>query len=230
MACHTYALRQVAIGGMAGAWQEPVYSKVAPWNMHHVIDLRNALIRSISWSVAAEKYDSPQWGHDHKGMFSTTSKETPRPKLRVTCRNCTPGLPQQAQRESDKVGRDDDKSTGRAGFDDDFRDAGCEGLATDDELGLAALPVRPGTVVMPQLKCVEPRQNRAVPVRHPELQDKAQWLHGCAPSDHRAILPACGSLVELEPRPQNSLPSLFQQSHRTGVSYHPPNFNAKLVH
>lgn len=74
-------------------------------------------------------------------MFSTTSKEAPRPKLRVTCRNCTPGLPQLAQGESDKVGRDDDKSTGRADFDNGFRDVGFEGFATDDELGFAALPV-----------------------------------------------------------------------------------------
>lgn len=74
-------------------------------------------------------------------MFSTTSKDAPRPKLRVTCRNCMPGFPQQAQRESDKIGRDDDKSLGRADFDDDFCDVGFEGLATDDKLGFAALAV-----------------------------------------------------------------------------------------
>lgn len=74
-------------------------------------------------------------------MFSTTSRDGPRPKLRVTCRNCTPGFPQQAQRESDKVDRDDDKATNRADFDDGFRDVGGESFSTDDELGFAALPV-----------------------------------------------------------------------------------------
>src|ERR1035437_5674085 len=81
---------------------------------------------------------------------------------------------------------------------------------------------------MPQLKCVEPRQNRVVPVRRPELQDKAQWLRGCAPSNRRAILPACDSLVALEPRPQSILLNLFQQLHQTGVSYQPPNAMPKL--
>ena len=81
---------------------------------------------------------------------------------------------------------------------------------------------------MPQLKYVELQQNRAAPLHHPELQDKAQWPHGCAPLNHQAILPACGNLVGLEPRLQSSLLNLFKQSHQFGVSYQPPNFMSKL--
>src|ERR1035437_8786312 len=80
------------------------------------------------------------------------------------------------------------------------------------------LPVRLGTEIMPQLKCVAPRQNQAVRAFLPEPQDKAQWLRGCVPLGGPAILPACGSLVMRELKPQSILRNLFQQLRQIGVS------------
>ncbi len=51
-------------------------------------------MRSISCKVWAEKYDSPQLGHDHWGIDSMTSKPDDLPKLRVTYLICTAELPQ----------------------------------------------------------------------------------------------------------------------------------------
>ena len=59
-------------------------------------DFLNALMRSISCMVCAEKYDSPQFGHDHMGMASTTINAAPLSKLRVTCLRWTVSLPQWA--------------------------------------------------------------------------------------------------------------------------------------
>lgn len=87
------------------------------------------------------KYDSPQCGHDHIGMFSITKSEEPRPKLRVTLRNCTPSRPHEAQRALDKVDRDDEEVTKRAELDDCFGPEPVNRDAADDELALVRFAV-----------------------------------------------------------------------------------------
>lgn len=82
------------------------------------IDLRSVLIRSIWCSVCAEKYDSPQLGHDHIGIFSTIINAAPLSKLRVTCLSCTALLPQCSQWFSAEVTGDDNKFAAEADFDD----------------------------------------------------------------------------------------------------------------
>ncbi len=98
-------------------------------------------MRSIACMVCAEKYDSPQLGHDHMGIASMTSKAAPFPKLRVTCFNCADALPQQAHWFSTEVGSDDDEPAGEADFDDCFRGRTVERGACDDALDFARLSV-----------------------------------------------------------------------------------------
>lgn len=98
-------------------------------------------MRSISWRVCAVKYDSPQCGHDHKGMPSITSSDGPRPKLRVTSRCCTPVRPHAAQRGSGTVDRDDEEISVRGALDDRFGGDVAERVAADDIFDFACLPV-----------------------------------------------------------------------------------------
>jgi hypothetical protein len=98
-------------------------------------------MRSISCRVCAVKYDSPQCGHDHKGMLSITSSADPRPKLRVTSRRCTPARPHAAQRSLGVVDREDEESSVRGEFDDRFCGDIAERVASDDILDFTRVPV-----------------------------------------------------------------------------------------
>ena len=98
-------------------------------------------MRSISCRVCAVKYDSPQRGHDHKGMPSITSSDGPRPKLRVTSRCCTPFRPHAAQRSLDAVDGDDEEIPVRGDFDDRFDEDTAEGVASDDIFNFTRLAV-----------------------------------------------------------------------------------------
>lgn len=98
-------------------------------------------MRSISCSVCAVKYDSPQWGHDHIGRFSITNSEEARPKLRVTFRSWTPARPHEAQAALDKVDRDDEEIADRAEPDHRFGLGSADRDAADDELALVRLAV-----------------------------------------------------------------------------------------
>ena len=98
-------------------------------------------MRSISWRVCAVKYDSPQCGHDHKGMPSITSNDGPLPKLRVTFRCCTPVRPHAAQRGSGTIDRDDEEIPVRGDFDDRFGGDVAERVASDDIFDFARLAV-----------------------------------------------------------------------------------------
>lgn len=98
-------------------------------------------MRSISCRVCAVKYDSPQCGHDHKGMPSITSSADPRPKLRVTSRCCTPAWPHAAQRNLGSVYREDEESSVRGKLDDRFCAAVAERVASDDVLDFTRLSV-----------------------------------------------------------------------------------------
>lgn len=98
-------------------------------------------MRSISCRVCAVKYDSPQCGHDHKGMPSITSSDDPRPKLRVTSRRCTPARPHAAQRSSGAVDRDDEEIPSRGNLDDRFGGGIAEDVAADDIFDFVRLPV-----------------------------------------------------------------------------------------
>jgi hypothetical protein len=91
--------------------------------------------------VWAVKYDSPQCGHDHMGMPSTTSNDLPLPKLRVTRRRCTPKRPHEAHTPLDEVERDDVENARVADFDDRFGLAAIERPASDDDFGLVSLTV-----------------------------------------------------------------------------------------
>ena len=91
--------------------------------------------------VWAEKYDSPQLGHDHMGMASMTSRAAPLPKLRVTCLSCTEALPQYAQWCSTEVDSDDDESAGETDFNDCFGRRTFERGAGNDALDFAGLSV-----------------------------------------------------------------------------------------
>ena len=98
-------------------------------------------MRSISWRVCAVKYDSPQCGHDHKGMPSITSSDGPQPKLRVTSRCCTPVRPHAAQRGLGTIDRDDEEIPLRGNLDDRFDGDVAERVASDDIFDFARLPV-----------------------------------------------------------------------------------------
>ncbi len=98
-------------------------------------------MRSISCRVCAVKYDSPQRGHDHKGMPSITSSDGPRPKLRVTSRCCTPFRPHAAQRSLDAVDGDDEEIPARGDFDDRFGEDAAERIASDDIFNFTRLAV-----------------------------------------------------------------------------------------
>ncbi len=74
-------------------------------------------------------------------MFSITKSEEPRPKLRVTLRSCTPGWPHEAQRELDKVDRNDEEVPVRAEPDNCFGVESGNRDAADDELALVRLAV-----------------------------------------------------------------------------------------
>jgi hypothetical protein len=87
------------------------------------------------------KYDSPQCGHDHKGMPSITSSDGPRPKLRVTSRCCTPVRPHPAQRRLDAADGDDEEIPVRGNLNDRIGGDTPEGVAADDVLDFARLPV-----------------------------------------------------------------------------------------
>ena len=100
------------------------------------------MVRSISsCMVWAVKYDSPQRGHDHMGMPSTTGKDLPLPKLRVTRRRCTPARPHEAHTPLDEVERDDVENRRVADFDDRFGLAAIERPASDDDFSLMGLAV-----------------------------------------------------------------------------------------
>jgi hypothetical protein len=75
------------------------------------------------------------------GMFSTTRREGPRPKLRVTLRSCTPGRPHEAHSMLGKVEGDDEEAAKRAELDDCFGLEPVDRDAADDELALARLPI-----------------------------------------------------------------------------------------
>ena len=98
-------------------------------------------MRSISCRVCAVKYDSPQCGHDHKGMPSITSSDDPRPKLLVTSRCCTPVRPHAAQRGSGTIDRDDEEISGWGDLDDRFGGDVAERVASDDVFDFTRLPV-----------------------------------------------------------------------------------------
>ena len=87
------------------------------------------------------KYDSPQCGHDHKGIPSITISDGPRPKLRVTSRRCTPSRPHAAQRGLGAVDGDGEEITVRGDLNDCFRWDAVERIALDDILDFARLPV-----------------------------------------------------------------------------------------
>lgn len=74
-------------------------------------------------------------------MPSITSSEGPRPKLRVTCRSCTPIRPHAAQRGLDAVDGDDEEIPVRGKFDDRFCRDFTERVAADDVFDFACLPV-----------------------------------------------------------------------------------------
>lgn len=98
-------------------------------------------MRSISCSVWAVKYDSPQWGHDHRGIPSITSSDAPRPKLRVTSRCRTPVRPHAAQRCLGTVDREDEERSVRGNLDDCFGGDVAEDVASDDIFDFARFPV-----------------------------------------------------------------------------------------
>ena len=77
-------------------------------------------MRSNSCIVCAVKYDSPQPGQDHIGMFSMTRRLAPFPKPRVTYFSCTLPLPQCAHAHSTDVDSDDDELAALANLGDDF--------------------------------------------------------------------------------------------------------------
>jgi hypothetical protein len=98
-------------------------------------------MRSISCNVCAVKYDSPQCGHDHKGMPSITSSDGPRPKLRVTSRCCTPVRPHAAQRRLGTVDGDGEEIAVRGNLNDCFCPDVAERVASDDIFDFARFPV-----------------------------------------------------------------------------------------
>lgn len=98
-------------------------------------------MRSISCRVCAVKYDSPQCGHDHKGIPSITISDGPRPKLRVTSRRCTPVRPHAAQRGLVTVDGDGEEITARGDLDDRLCRGAAERGAADDIFDSARLPV-----------------------------------------------------------------------------------------
>jgi hypothetical protein len=87
------------------------------------------------------KYASPQWGHDHKGIPSITISDAPRPKLRVTSRRCTPVRPHAAQLGLVTVDGEGEEIAVRGDLNDGFRWVAAEGVAADDILDFARLPV-----------------------------------------------------------------------------------------
>jgi hypothetical protein len=87
------------------------------------------------------KYDSPQWGHDHKGIPSITISDGPRPKLRVTSRRCTPVRPHAAQRGLVTIDGDGEEIALRGDLNDRLRWDTAEGGASDDIFDFTRLPV-----------------------------------------------------------------------------------------
>ena len=72
-------------------------------------DLRRRLIRSISCMVCAVNQDSPQCGHEIRGMPSITSRSRPLPKLRVKARSVRPVLAQCTQGSSERIDGDENE-------------------------------------------------------------------------------------------------------------------------
>lgn len=87
------------------------------------------------------KYDSPQWGHDHKGIFSITMRDGPRPKLRVTSRRCTPARLHAAQRRLLAVDGEGEEVAIRGDLNGCFCWGTAERLAADGIFDFARLPV-----------------------------------------------------------------------------------------
>jgi len=87
------------------------------------------------------KYDSPQCGHDHRGIPSITISDGPRPKLRVTSRCRTPVRPHAAQRGLVTVDGEGEEIAIRGDFDDRFCWDAAEHGASDDIFDFARLPV-----------------------------------------------------------------------------------------
>jgi len=98
-------------------------------------------MRSTSCRVCAVKYDSPQYGHDHKGMPSITSSDDPRPKLRVTSRRCTPARPHEAQRWLSTIDGNDEEIPVRGNLDDRFCKDAAERVTLDDIFDFVRSPV-----------------------------------------------------------------------------------------
>ena len=75
------------------------------------------------------------------GMASTTNKDLPLPKLRVTNRRCAPERPHEAHTASDEIDRDNEESAREADLDDRFGLAVIERAASDDDLCFVGLTV-----------------------------------------------------------------------------------------
>jgi hypothetical protein len=87
------------------------------------------------------KYDSPQCGHDHNGIPSITISESPRPKLRVTSRRCTPVRPHAAQWGLVAIDGEGEEIAVRGDLDNGFRGDIIDRGAADDIFDFARLPV-----------------------------------------------------------------------------------------
>jgi len=87
------------------------------------------------------KYDSPQWGHDHRGIPSITISDGPRPKLRVTSLRCTPVRLHAAQRGLVAVDGEGEEVAIRSDLNDGFRWDAAEGVASDHVFDFPRLPV-----------------------------------------------------------------------------------------
>lgn len=87
------------------------------------------------------KYDSPQWGHDQRGIPSITMSDDPRPKLRVTSRRCTPIRLHAAQRGLVAVDGESEEVTVRGDLNDGFRRDAAECVASDNIFDFPRLPV-----------------------------------------------------------------------------------------
>jgi hypothetical protein len=87
------------------------------------------------------KYDSPQCGHDHKGILSITISDDPWPKLRVTSRRCTPVRLHAAQRSLVAVDCEGEEVTIRGDLEGRFCWDAAECVASDDIFDFPRLPV-----------------------------------------------------------------------------------------
>ena len=104
-------------------------------------DLLRRLIRSISCMVCAVNQDSPQCGHEIRGMPSITSRSRPLPKLRVTARSVRPVPAQYTQGSSERIDGDENELAAVADFDDGFCGAAVKPDALDNALDFARFAV-----------------------------------------------------------------------------------------